>query len=231
METYQEFLNRINSFEQDFDLSKKNFEPNPAVLVKIDEQNHFKSFYGDTAVFVLSPEEQEFFNSYTDLLYKKAPECFAERLHSETFQMTLHDLSNSPFESKVSEKMKQNEIQLRNMNFPKIQIFMKFNAVFNMNHTALCIGLFPADDAEYQKLMQLYELVNQVHVLPYPLTPHVTLAYYNRNGFPADSGKKLNQIVSELNQHPHDVLLETSRLFYQHFTDMREYRNIFCLEK
>ena len=231
METYQEFLNRINSFEHDFDLSREDFHPKQAVLDKVDEQNHFKPFYGDTTVFVLSPEEQKFFKSYTDLLYQQAPECFAERLSDQSFHMTLHDLSNSPFESEVSEKMKQNEIQLKNIKFPKMQILMKFNAVFNLNHTALCIGLYPENEMEHQKLMQLYALVNQVHVLPYPLTPHVTLAYYNRNGFTEESGKKLNQIVSELNQHPHDVLLETSRLFYQHFTDMREYQNIFCLEK
>ncbi|MBR1555792.1 MAG: hypothetical protein IJ644_10455, partial [Oscillospiraceae bacterium] len=93
METYQEFLNRINSFEHDFDLSREDFRPKQAVLDKVNEQNHFKPFYGDTTVFVLSSEEQEFFKSYTDLLYQNAPECFAERLHSGTFHTTLHDLS------------------------------------------------------------------------------------------------------------------------------------------
>ncbi len=231
METYQEFLNRINSFEHDLDLGREDFTPNPAVLAKVSETNRFLPFYGDTAVFSLSDEECRQFLDYTHLMYHEAGECFAERLYAGTFHMTLHDLSNSPEKSAVRNQMKCNEEKIRQIAFPGMQISMKFNAVFNLNHTALCAGLYPADEGEYHKLMQLYELVNQVQKLSYPLTPHITLAYYNRNGFSAESGKKLNQVVSQLNQNPHDVLLDTGRLFYQHFTSMREYQNIFCLEK
>jgi len=231
MESYQEFLNRINSFEKNFDLSQEDFRPKQAVLDKVDENNQFRPFYGDTTVFVLSSEEQEFFKSYTDLLYQETPECFSERLAHDTFHMTLHDLSNAPEKSAVMQNMQENEEKIRIIYFPSAEISMKFNAVFNMNHTALCIGLFPADETEYQKLMNLYALVNQIQSLPYPLTPHITLAYYNRNGFSAESGKKLNQIVSELNQQPYNVLLDTGRLFYQHFSTMKDYENIFCLEK
>ncbi len=234
METYQEFLNRINSFEKSFDLGRENFMPHPSMMKKVSPENKFLPFYGDTVVFRLSEQEQAFFQSYTDQLYAEAPECFSQRIHANTFHMTLHDLSNAPDLSDICQDMAQNAQKLRALIRQEKPAFsnihMKYNAVFDMKHIALVIGLYPADAEEYAKLMQLYNLLNQVIKLSYPLTPHITLGYYSRQGFSADAGRKLAEIVQNLNQNSIDILLSPNRLYYQHFTSMAEYQNIFCLE-
>lgn len=67
--------------------------------------------------------------------------------------------------------------------------------------------------------------------LNYPLTPHITLAYYNVNGFDVDSVDKLKNIVRELNENDSDfeIDLDVRQLFYQKFTSMNEYINIINL--
>ena len=233
MERLTEFSKRIDSFEKTFDLGQEDFRPNKSVLDKVDENNRFKPFYGDTAVFVLSEEEQAYFKNFTDILYQEVPECFAERIDSRTFHMTLHDLSNSPVLADVQHQMNINETKLRNLMkeqiLPCSQIAMTINAVFNLNHTALVVGLTTIG-SDYHKLMQMYELMNEIRPLPYPFTPHITLAYYNWNGFSAESGRKLTKIVNELNQKHYWFPLDTQKLFYQHFDSMANYQNLFCLD-
>ena len=52
METYQEFLDRIDSFEKKelnygLDYGNKYFKGNPSIFLKIDKDNTFRNFYGD----------------------------------------------------------------------------------------------------------------------------------------------------------------------------------------
>lgn len=80
METYSEFLNRINSFEKKkIDFGGKHFSANPKLLQKVDENNRFKNFYGDTVVFDLDKGIKKALTEYVDILYKSAPQCFCER--------------------------------------------------------------------------------------------------------------------------------------------------------
>ncbi|MDE6924970.1 MAG: hypothetical protein K2P59_06870 [Acetatifactor sp.] len=54
METYPEFLVRIDSFEQkEIHYGNSYFKGNPSIAQKVDRDNSFRDFYGDTIVFVL----------------------------------------------------------------------------------------------------------------------------------------------------------------------------------
>ena len=54
METYQQFLDRINSFEKkELNLGDGDFIGNPSIAKKVDADNSFRKFYGDTVVFDL----------------------------------------------------------------------------------------------------------------------------------------------------------------------------------
>ena len=234
MEQYQEFLNRISSFELPvLSLGEGDFIPSASVKSKVREDNRFSAFYGDTVVFDLADAEKVIINHIVNKLYQAAPECFSERLIDSTFHMTLHDLSNSPVLNEVADAMKTNEAKLRDKlvasPIPYQTIQMQSKAIFNMVNTSLVMGLYPVNEQEYDKLMQLYQLVDEVQELPYPLTPHITLAYYHRNGFGQNSAKKLEDIINSLNQEKLYVTLHTSRLVYQHFTSMNEYRTQFHL--
>ena len=105
---------------------------------------------------------------------------------------------------------------------------MKPKYVFNMVNTSLVLGLYPINETEFAKIMDLYNLVDNVKTLPYPFTPHITLGYYNIKGFNVQSAKKLESLVSEINQTSLDmeIELDVQNLFYQKFVNMNKYINV-----
>lgn len=234
MENYQAFLARINFFEtSEIYFGKEPFVTNPSVSQKVDEQNKFRKFYGDTVVFNLDETTKRKISTYVEHLYQTACECFCEKLDTSTFHMTLHDLSNSPVLEDVAAQIFENEIKIAEIakTIPPQTIRMKSKYIFNMVNTSLVLGLYPVNEEEYDKLMSLYRIFDSVKELHYPLTPHITLAYYNRNGFDTNAAQKLENIVQTLNRDSFEILLDTHNLYYQKFTGMNQYINIINLGK
>lgn len=237
METYREFLNRINSFEhKKWSFAPGDFMGNPSLIKKVKPDNSFCPFYGDTVVFDLSDVTKKRLEKWLDKLYDEVPECFAKRLATDTFHMTLHDLSNSEKQEEVTAELTKNRKMLQVLSEKKHfaafdTIKMKSNCIFNMVNTSLVLGLYPADEKEYKKLMTLYEIFNEVKKLPYPLTPHITLAYYNVNGFSDASARKLEKLAGQINMEEYEqeleIELKTKELYYQHFDSMNHYENVF----
>lgn len=237
METYADFLARINSFEKmPIDFGTGHFDGSPSIAHKVYQDNTFKNFYGDTVVFGLSSTVKNKLAEIVNELYRVAPECFCERLVSHTFHVTLHDLSNSAALSDVAEELFFNELKIiESMSAIKkhknAKIKMKSNNIFNMVGTSLVMGLYPTSEADYRIMMDLYTAVDGVKKLSYPLTPHITLAYYNINGFDARSAKSLINAVNKLNDNPIEIDINVADLFYQKFTSMNNYTNIVGLAK
>lgn len=234
METYKEFLDRINSFEKsEIDLGDKYFKGSGSIALKVDENNGFKPFFGDTVVFNLDDNTKKTLAKIVDSIYAVVPECFCERLVQNTFHMTLHDLSNSPVLEDIAVELFHNEIKVlkQSEKIAMQKIKMKSKYIFNMVNTSLVMGLYPTDEEEYNKLMYLYYLFDDVKKLGYPLTPHITLGYYNVNGFSVESARKLENIVKELNAQEMEIEIElnTKELFYQKFVSMNDYINIFSM--
>lgn len=234
METYSEFLSRIDSFEKrELRLPDGDFKVSPSVALKVNGDNTFRDFYGDTVVFALDDQTKNLLGGKVDFLYRAAPKCFCERLVPHTFHMTLHDLSASPELKTVAEQTFLNEIAVVE-NAAEIckasasSIRMKSKYIFNMVNTSLVLGLYPADDGEYNKLMALYAIFDGIKTLGYPLTPHITLAYYNVNGFSAHDAAKLEKAVNALNAEP-EFEIVLSKLYYQKFTSMNRYVDIIDL--
>lgn len=236
METYAEFLNRINSFEKsEVYYGNEYFYGNPSIVQKVDMDNKFKPFYGDTVVFNLDDNTKETLSKYVEQLYQFAPECFCDKLISSTFHMTLHDLSNSPNLYEVAAEVFENELKVveklcETKKYKTIK--MKSKYIFNMVGTSLVMGLYPVDEGEYYKLMELYYLFDDVKSLGYPLTPHITLGYYNVHGFHTESARALENIVRELNNKEEiEIELDIENLYYQKFRSMNDYINIINLGK
>ena len=234
METYLEFLNRINSFEEkSWSFAPGNFKGNPSLEKKVHPDNTFRPFYGDTVVFDLDDTTKERLAKWLDELYATVPECFAEHLAADTFHMTLHDLCNSWEFSEIEKEVEANRkaVQSLRKGIPEFNsIRMKSKYIFNMVNTSLVLGLYPTDETEYKKLMALYETFNAVKKLPYPLTPHITLAYYNVHGFSDASARRLEELVYHLNcaelENEKEIVLEAKDLYYQHFDSMNHYSNV-----
>ena len=236
MENYQAFLDRINSFEwKKWSFGWGDFQGNPSLVKKVQPDNSFRPFYGDTVVFNLNDSIKEQLAKWLDKLYAEVPECFCERLSNSTFHMTLHDLSNSEVFSDIAEEVARNKEKIQKLRKeikPFATIKMRTKCIFNMVNTSLVLGLYPANAQEHEKLVNLYEVFNKVKELPYPLTPHITLAYYNVHGFSEASARKLEELVYQLNsaelETEIEVVLEAKELYYQQFESMNQYQNIFC---
>lgn len=233
MEEYKNFLLRIGEFQlPDMDLGKNYFKGRPSLSDKVDEDNRLKEFFGDTVVFELDNDTKAVIGEIVDEIYEAAPECFAERLRTDTLHTTLHDLSNSPKLRDVVGEMERNleGINIRASRFGKRVIRMRTSVIFNMVNTSLVMGLVPVNEVEHQKLMELYEVVDEVKRAQYPLTPHITLGYYNIHGFDERSARALEGVVGRLNhREPMEILLDTDRLYYQRFSSMNKYENVVCL--
>ena len=235
METYEKFLDRINAFEKrEISFGNQYFKRNPSISQKVDKSNKFKNFYGDTIVFTLEDAVKEKLSGYVDLLYQSAPECFCERLVSNTFHVTLHDLSNSPVLRNVAEELFENELRVIEkkreiQQQEKTTLKMRSRYIFNMVDTSLVLGLYPADESVYCRLMKLYSIFDDVKSLNYPFTPHITLAYYNVNGFSSESARILESTVNRLNDNSFEIELNMNRLYYQKFKSMNDYFDIINL--
>lgn len=234
MEDYGQFLERINSFEkQEMELPNEDFSVNPSLKKKVDDQNCFRPFFGDTVAFDLDSDTKKKVEGIVDVLYTQAGECFCERLRGDTFHITLHDLSNSPSLSEAAEEVFVNELRIidavKRANIGCEQLTMQSNNVFNMVGTSLCLGVKPKGESDYKKLMKLYSIIDEVKSLPYPFTPHITLAYYNCRAFSRESAECLTRAVNIFNKEPFEFTVSTDKLYYQKFTDMNTYVNIFPL--
>ena len=233
-ESYSAYTKRTSYQDDEQFSTPESFELSDTLNEKVMPDNTLRPFFGDTVVFELAGSVKAKVGELTDILYKKAPECFCERLSASTMHMTMHDLGASVSEEQAAVFTRENEAKLieilkENPIVPQ-KIHMRTRSVVTMVDKSLIYTLEPVSEEDWEKLQDLYVLINNVAVCPYPyLTPHITLAYYNINGFDDDSRKKLNGIVKELDQVQFDVTLDTEKLYYQHFYSMNHYENIFPL--
>ena len=232
-ESFRSFLDRIFLFEHaNFSFWGDKFTPSESVFKKVAEDGYFKRFIGDTVVFDLDESQKRFIKTqFVDPLYNVAGECFAEKFHESTLHMTLHDLNSSEYDDyDVQKKMFETEAELskrlQDRESTPDSIHMITTCVFNMVNTSLVLGLIPRSDEDYHKLMRPYYLVDEVYQLPYPLTPHITLAYYGRNGFEGEELRAIERTVNEMNGRNHEIVLSTSRLYYQKFVSMNEFVSV-----
>ena len=232
-EGFDNFMQRILSFQKpDFHFGVERFEPNGSIPNKVKEDRTFNRFIGDTVVFNLNELHKKIiFDLYIKPLYELVPQCFAEMLQEHTLHMTLHDLNASPIcDCDVTENMLKTEVLMARL-IEKLKvkpqtINMITTCAFNMVNTSLVLGLRPATEEDYEKLMHLYCHIDSVRTLPYPLTPHITLAYFNREGFGVEEIRRIEHILTYLNKVCFEVPLSTENLYYQKFISMNDYFNI-----
>lgn len=237
METFNEFLSRINGFEKlNFSLEQKYFTPDSSIKSKVNKKNEFENFYGDTVVFDLDKKTKNKIEDIIENLYKEVPQCFCEKRVTDTLHMTLHDLTNSVEKNKIENEMENNANTLKELlkNNPICdeEIKMKTNFITDFGHVNLVLALCPINEEEYKKLMKIRNIIDSVKELDYKFTPHITLAYFNRNGFDLESVNKLTNTVKKLNsQWSFDINLNTKQIFYQRFQNMNSYENLYKFVK
>lgn len=197
----------------------------PGLAAKVGRDGTLLPFPGNTVVFLLEEGEKAQLQLLQEELYRQCGSLLAQRLHPETFHMTLHDLANGEcLGQKEQMAADASDILDAIRRKPKRVIPIKAVCTFNMVNTSVVLLLEPADDQAWQQLDDLYEQFQQVRALPYALTPHITLAYFR----PGCYGPEETEILrSALGQASLDISLSTDALVLQDFETMNDYKTVF----
>lgn len=232
METLEEYKSRVYSFMKEEISDDIEFRTNSGLVRKTSYDGKFLSFVGDTVVFFLDDKTQSRLQKYQDILYEKCRDMLAEQIDSKTFHVTLHDLCNGNPSEELWKVSEQNYIQVTKILEGYQQngtgiIQFKPVAVFNMMNTSVVLGLEPANDRSCQVLMELYEEFQQVVELNYPLTLHVTLAYFKPGEYDRQMVYKLKEAIHEMNIEEIPLIeVDMKKLLYQRFDDMNHYYTV-----
>ena len=104
---------------------------------------------------------------------------------------------------------------------------MVADRIVSMVSKSLVLLLRPQREEDYELLLELYHRFDPVQKLPYPLTPHITLAYF-RPGTIID-GDLLREAVDAAQIDPDNApVFEFSpkAITVQHFHDMKTYMDV-----
>ena len=232
METLEKYKKRIYSFMKEEISEGCTFHTHSELSRKISDTGSFLTFVGDTVVFLLDDGTQGSLEKYQNQLYEECQDMLADRIDSKTFHITLHDLSNGNPSEELWQISRKNHIyttrileEFRQMNVDSIRL--KPVAVFNMMNMSIVLGLEPANDWSCRIIMELYDRLQQVVELNYPLTLHVTLAYFKPGDYGVESVQKLKRVLGKINSAliP-EIEVNIEQLLYQRFDDMNSYYNV-----
>lgn len=196
------------------------------LTAKVAPDGRFKPFYGDTVIFSLPQSMLHWLEDIQNALYAACGECLAERIAAETFHVTLHDLCNQ------AEKMPDGVARNRQEALRAIaearklcphSIAIRSNCMFSMVGTSIVMGFEPATEQDCALLMAMYERFQQIVPLPYPLTLHVTLAYYRPGEYDDDMLFRLRDTMQRIGREQHEWPLEMQGLHYATFESMVRY--------
>ena len=193
---------------------------------KVGPDGSFRPIYGDTVIFSLEEDVIRWLKGVQGALYDACGPCLAERIVPETFHMTLHDLRNQP--EGMPEGAADRRAQALRMiarareEFPSA-LTLRSRCMFSMVGSSVVMGFEPAGEQDCAALMTLYERFQQLVPLAYPLTLHVTLAYYRPGAYDDAMLGRLRDIMGRVGREERACHLETRRLHYATFGSMAFY--------
>lgn len=229
LETLLQFRARTQGFSRDSLPVDGDFATSEGLRDKVGGQGEMIPFEGNTTVFLLNPDARDRIWRIQKRLYEECGDMLAVPLIPESFHMTLHDLKSGktgtiPAEEILTSGKDAQEIlgAIRSKEIKSIA--MRMTWVFNMVNTSVVVGFEPAGEEECRRLMGMYEELQKAVCLPYPLTPHVTAAYYKPGNYDRKTVEKLSETFRILSRDRFELELHMENLVYQEFSDMNHYR-------
>ena len=198
----------------------------PGLTAKVGPAGELLPFAGDTVVFPLPARAKAAAACLQDLLHHRCGGLLAQRLPPDSLHLTLHDLNSGPAGASLTARMdaarpQAEEILSKLREEPPIP--MRSTWVFSMASTSVVLGLEPRDDAACLRLMDLYDRFQSVVPLGYPLTPHITLAYYRPGVYGQEELHPLRGALTTAAWGAVELELEPRLLRYHRFADMRDF--------
>lgn len=200
------------------------FQTNPNLLKKVDREGNFLPFYGNTVVFLLDDPVKAALKALQGQLYEAAGWMLSEKLHSDTFHMTLHDLVNGADQTvALCQRMEETGAQAKGLlakwaAMPPLK--MKTTWLFQMVNTSIVLGLAPAEEETALRLDAMYSAMESILPLGYALTPHITLAYFRPGCYQPEQLQALKHFLSPIDW---ELSLHPGRLVHQTFSHMNHY--------
>lgn len=204
------------------------FETSAGLSLKVGPEGSMAPFGGNTVVFPLPEAVKREIARMQDRLYRTCAPVLAEPLTVSSFHITLHDLLSG----KLSQELRARMDAVRDLAAARVRritetretVRLHSTALFNMVNTSMVLGFAPADEESCGKLMAYYELLQEAVRLDYPLTPHVTVAYFRPGTVSAEWVKRLQEAVDEVGKwETIAVELPAESVEYQCFSDMNHY--------
>ena len=221
-----EAFRRRTSFVWDSLPKEGGFATNPRLTEKVDPAGRLRLFYGDTVIFDLTDADKGWLTGIQRALCEACGTLLAEPLDPMGFHITLHDLNNGTDAKDVTDAMSRSKEGVRSllMSLPgDWAVSVRPTAVFSMVNTSVVLGFEPVDEAGCAALMGLYGAFEQVVPLGYPLTPHVTLAYYRPTEGGEDALRLLRKALADVQERITPRTLTLAHPRYCTFTDMNHY--------
>ena len=229
LETLREFLERTGSFNQSSLPIGCGMDTNPGLTRKVGAEGRLLDYHGNTVVYRLPDEAKRQIGILQDKLYAVCGDVLAEPLAEDTFHITLHDLVSGPASPELERAMREVEPAVMTRTAERSNelgtIRMRSSFLFNMVNTSMVLGFEPEDEESCRRLMRNYEVFQDIVALNYPLTPHVTLAYFKPGTIRTEQVGRLQSVIDFARaQEVIRVELSGSMLEYQIFSSMNCYR-------
>ena len=228
LETLPAFLERTGRFIWDSLPHDGGMDTAPNLTAKVDGDGHLAPYAGSTIIFKLPEDVTRAIATVQDLLYQSCSGVLAERLDPDAFHITLHDLvSGAPGDElieHISAVRGRAVEQTAWIAGSSETVRLRSTALFNMVNTSIVLGFAPADGCSCARLMDWYASFQKIVRLDYPLTPHVTVAYFRPGTLAPEQVAALRTVIGQVNcRGPITVELSSNAIEYQEFSDMNHY--------
>ena len=228
MENLHAFHTRVDGFQRDSLPHEGPFTTKPLLVEKVAPDGALRPFFGNTMIFDLPADIQLQIARMQLILHHRCPWMLAQPLTPDTLHMTLHDLLNGVDEAALAEPVRRTGEQarsilsdLRREAFP---IRLTSTLAFNMTNGSVALGFAPDTEEDCAALLGMHARFQDVVTLNYPLTPHVTLAYYKPGSYSPETVNHLADALAQINQLPKvHITVDAACLHYYTFRDMNTY--------
>lgn len=229
METLHEFHARVDGFQHDSLPHDGPLVTKPLLVEKVAPDGGLRPFFGNTMIFDLPQDVQLTITRMQLILHHRCGWMLAQPLTPDTLHMTLHDLLNGVDADGLAEPVRQTGAQAkailarqRAAGIPPIRL--SSTLAFNMTNGSVALGFAPDTETDCAALMSMHADYQTVVALNYPLTPHVTLAYYKPGSYGPEEVAALAEALHEINKLPKvHVTVDAECLHYYTFEDMNTY--------
>ena len=215
------------------------FHSHEGLAGKVNPDGSFAPFPGSTVVFRPGKLCFQVIQLMQRILYHEldGTGMLALPLPDAAIHMTLHDLispemcssdSGEEYACEVAQSIIKAADTVANIRkeYTGRKIAMISDRIVNMVSKSLVLMLRPRTEEDFELLMELYRRFDDIQNLPYPLTPHITLAYFRPCMI---NGNRLREAVDYAQINPGNAPVFEffpEGLTVQSFLNMQDYLDI-----